>query len=219
MGFEKLAVEAKRSRMGIFPHGLPTSAVIIKQIGSKPFPGLQERSRDELAAEEQHRLEALKHNVDFEAYERRKGDSGICVVENGQKVFVDELVKGLEAHGFGLSDCYWHRQYDSDGRPIRDSQGRPKIASVFVFSPMEVVSNGERIITVPNKFLDFFRRCYMYCYCWVNWDGRQTVNLIGYMELSKDSGKLHGVKVYSVVMPENEDGGLQKTFHLIPRKI
>ena len=81
--YDPLAVEAKRARLPIFLHGLPTSAVLIKQIGSKPFPGLKEKSRDELAAEKAHYLEALKHNIDFDAYERKKGDSGICVVENG----------------------------------------------------------------------------------------------------------------------------------------
>jgi len=217
--YDPLAVEAKRARLPIFLHGLPTSAVLIKQIGSKPFPGLKEKSRDELAAEKAHYLEALKHNIDFDAYERKKGDSGICVVENGENVFIEELVKELEAHNFGLSNYYWHKQYDKEGRPMLDSQRRQKMANVFVFSPLEVVSKGERIKTVPEEFISFFTRCYNFCHCWINWDGRQTVNLIGFRELPKDPEKLKELKVYNVIMPTNEDDSLQKTFHLVQRDV
>jgi len=215
--FEPLAIEAKRDRLIIFPNSEPTNGIMVRIITYFAFDGLKKYNRPpEAQLEREHKNDADVYNIDPYAYERGKVDSGVAVIENGQNVFVRQLLRQLWSNGLTVQEAHWHYQYNANGRIRIDSQKRKKIVNVFSFRP-----KSKRSVSIPCEAYNILmNKCFRYCYAWINPNGYHTVNLIGWNDVSEDPEKLAEIEYppKDIIIPRRPDGSLQKTFHLVPHR-
>ncbi len=103
-------------RNGVY--ALKQKVVLVKLLAvGRQIPGIPEKTRDNTAVEAQHKVEAKKLEVNFNAYRNGSGtsgtgDTGKMAIPKTRDAMVNlgQLIQGLQDMGLTYRECFWQKQ-------------------------------------------------------------------------------------------------------------